>query len=344
LRLWASGKIFFPEMRSDIPASVTIGVAIRFESPGNLEPFLRDLAAAARQLDKITESEVIFCLNGAKEATREFVAAQAAALNSFELPFVCIESPPGKIQAHLAVNGQRGFRGHMLFVDADVRFGPDTFRKLYECLQGHPEMQACSAEVKALPSIAGGWFGNLQNAYYQQRDKLPRRTHLHGRCFMLREWLNEFSPQKSHASQTTHDDQKLAHLALHKGPLVDDIHYSRVLVHHFGPQAIAQVPEADVQFVPPDSTGELYRDSFRTEFELARLAHLFPEHTLVEREVFARQSPWQRCVSAIRPAGLKASAYLALEVGMRAVARHRILYHGASPASWRASGQNHHAT
>lgn len=319
---------------------VTVGVAIRFESPAALERFLAQLATAARQLDRLTEVEVVFCLNGAAERTQEYLEAQTKALDHFDLPFACIESKPGKINAHYAVARARKLQGHLLYVDADVSFEADTFCKLYSALLARPSVQAFCAQVEALPSVAKGWFRAIQDAYYKNRHRLPPRRHLHGRCFLLREWLDAFAA----SGNVSADDLARStepHLSLQKGPAVDDIHYSRVLVHRNGSDAIAQVTDACVRFVPPDSVGELYRDSFRTEFELIRLARLFPEHDAVEKEVFARVPAWKRCLDSVRLAGPMAAAYVTLEATMRAIARYLIVHRKTGPY-WQGRGQNHH--
>lgn len=319
---------------------VTVGVAIRFESPAALDRFLGQLATAARQLDRLTEVEVVFCLNGAAERTQEYVAAQTKALDHFELPFTCVESKPGKINAHDAVARARRFPGHLLYVDADVCFEADTFCKLYSALQASPEAHAFCAQVEALPSVAAGWFRAVQDAYYQSRHRLPARRHLHGRCFLLRDWLEEFSSPGNAAVIAT--DGRDAHLALQRGPIVDDIHYSRVLIHRYGPASVAQVTTAAVRFVPPDTPGELYRDSFRTEYELIRLSRLFPEHDAVEQSVVARTPAWKRCLDALRQIGPMGAAYVTLEMAMRAFARYKIVHRRAGP-HWQGPVQNHHA-
>lgn len=298
------------------------------------------LVRAARILDMVTESEVIFCLNGSREATADFLEAQAAALHHADLPFRCIESLPGKIAAQRAIAKERRLSGHLLFVDADVSFEPPLFRSLYEALLATHSAHVAYAEVEALPSSAAGALRWLQDAYYPNRHQLPRRRHLHGRCFLLRDWLPDFDWDANRAPPKSPD---LAYLALDRGPLVDDIHYSRVLVHRFGAPAILPAPNAVVRFQPPDSWAELYRDSFRTEFELVRLSHLFPESEPVEREVFSQQSPIIRCLCALFRAGPGTAAYLTIETFMRMRARHRILHQRACPKSWKVAGQNHHA-
>lgn len=98
-----------------------------------------------------------------------------------------------------------------------------------------------------------------------------------------------------------------------------------------------------MRFVPPDSLGELSRDSFRTEFELIRLARLFPEHDAVEKEVFARVPAWKRCLDSMRLAGPMAAAYVTLETTMRAIARYLIVHRKTGPY-WQGRGQNHTAS
>jgi hypothetical protein len=205
-------------------------------------------------------------------------------------------------------------------VDADVVFDNDLFLRLLTYMQGDLNAHACYAEVEALPSVARGVFGRLQNSYYRNRHRLRRRAHLHGRCFVLRSWIEEF--EAPHSPLATAIDPEHP-MGFHHGPIVDDIHYSRVLVHLFGRHSIALVPDARVRFVPPDSMAELYRDSCRTELELARLDVLFPEHAYLEKEFLSGGSGRRRCWDALRRAGLSTAVYVGIERMMRRIARYK---------------------
>jgi len=207
----------------------------------------------------------------------------------------------------------------LLFVDADVRFESGLFLQLYQFLKMRADVYACYAEVEALPSVAGRFFGRLQNAYYRNRHRFNQRAHLHGRCFMMRSWVEEFGAL--HSPTVTLVERPVDPLGLQHGPIVDDMHYSRVLVNRFGPESIAIVPDARVKFVPPHSLAELYRDSCRTEFELVRLNALFPEHTPIEHKVFKRHSGKRRVWQAFRRAGLFPAAYVCIEMAMRRISR-----------------------
>lgn len=200
------------------PPPVTIGVAVRFEAPDVLRSFVDLLVNAARSLDTIAESEVIFCLNGSKEATADFLQSQARALHHPDLPIRCIESSPGKIAAQRAIAKERKLHGHLLFVDADVVFEPMLFHLLYTALHANPSAQVAYAEVEALPSVARGLLRRFQDAYYPNRYRLSRRRHLHGRCFLLRDWLLEFEWD---VVQAPVESEAWTHLSLARGPLVD---------------------------------------------------------------------------------------------------------------------------
>ncbi len=318
---------------SAIGSQITIGVAIRFEPPESLTDFCRRLERAARVLDSSVETEVIFCLNAADPATESFVKKQAAALDSFSLPFRAIHSKPGKIHAHRAVAGSRDFSGSLLFCDADIEFGEGIFLLLHRALEESRESFATYAEVEAKPDT-GCLLGRLQQHFYSRKRRLPLRRHLHGRCFLLRSWLEEFCPETcdvhSHAP---------GHLNLESGPTVDDIHYSRVIAHRFGPEGIRRVPEAKVAYAPPHSWGELYRDTFRTEYELARLSLLFPEHNYLQKDVFARK--WS-ALNRARHLGLQGGLYYLIEKIMARHARRAVIRKRQCPRSWKSQGQNHH--
>ena len=299
--------------------AVTIGVAVRYEQPDNLRRFVRQLSEAAHLLDDHTESEVCFCLNGSSPDTKQFLQDALRDLHDPELHFNYLESPPGKIRAQEVIARERKLDGFLLFADADIHFEKTLFLRMHDFLVARQDVQACYADVSALPSVAGGLFRWIQDAYYRNRHHLPPRAHLHGRCFMLRNWIDEFGKRCSPAATRAVESDET--LDLQHGPIVDDIHYSRVLVHRFGESSIAMVPDVHVQFVPPHSAAELYRDSCRTEFELFRLNILFPEHAPIEREVFQQKpethTPWRTLLRL----GLPASIYLGIEKAMRHIAR-----------------------
>jgi len=322
-----------------INQSVTIGVAVRFEAPVQLRRFLNDLSAAAKVLDTVAQTEVIFCLNGALTETEHHVRSVVAELDNLEVPYRTMQSPTGKINAHRMIAQQRQHKGPILFVDADLEFSPETFRRLFLVLGSRPDVWACCAEVRALPSTASGLFQVLQNSYYARKHRLPARQFLHGRCFMLRDWIPELNLIASANHQTVGGAE---HLNLARGPIVDDIHYSRLIVRRFGVAAIAQVPEADVRFTPPDSLAELYRDSFRTDLELERLNVLFPEHASLERALFRKRGGLRKCVDAIRLAGPLAATYVALEECLLLFARLQIRVLRRSSAHWKGAGHDHH--
>ncbi|CRI67833.1 hypothetical protein THIOKS1860002 [Thiocapsa sp. KS1] len=304
------------------PTPVTIGVAVRYETPASLKIFVERLSRAAKMLDAQTDAEVCICVNGATVDTRRSVQDAVARYSHPELHFRCIESPPGKIVAHRQIAAERRLQGHLLFVDADLGYEQETFLRLYQRLTATPRLWACHAEVLASASVARGWFAAAQNAYYRCRSRAALRKHLHGRCFILREWLPELAAMRS----TMADDgmEEPGPLRLELGPIVDDIHYSRAIAARFGHDAIGCDADAVVRFVPPHSWRELYKDSCRTEIELARLDALFPEHCHCEAKVFRVVSDRAKILRTFSESGALAASYLALEMGMRALARHRI--------------------
>ena len=300
---------------------VTIGVAVRYETPGTLKAFVERLSLAAKLLDAHAESEVLICVNGATQDTRRSVEEAVSRYSHPELQFSCIESPPGKISAHRRIAAERRLQGHLLFVDADLGYAPETFLRLYQELTARPALWACHAAVSASPSVADGWLAAAQDAYYVC-SRYALRKHLHGRCFILRDWLPELGATRSASVADDLDGGGPLRLAL--GPIVDDIHYSRVIAVHHGQDAIGCARDAVVRFVPPHSWRELYKDSCRTEVELARLDALFPEHRHVEKRVFRAVSDWAKMRRVFSEGGALAAGYVALELGMRAVARYRV--------------------
>ncbi len=217
---------------------------------------------------------LVSVFNGATADTRRSVQDAVARYSHPELRFRCIESRPGKIAAHRQIAAERRLQGHLLFVDADLGYERETFLRLYRRLTATPRLWACHAEVLASASVARGWFAAAQNAYYRCSYRSAVRTHLHGRCFILREWLPELEAMRS--AMATDRMEEPGPLRLELGPIVDDIHYSRVIATCFGHDAIGCDHDAAVRFVPPHSWRELYKDSCRTEIELARLDALFP--------------------------------------------------------------------
>lgn len=286
-----------------------------------MKVFVERLSLAAKALDAHAEAEVLICTNGATPETRRSVEEAVERYSHPDLKFSCIESAPGKISAHRKIAAERQLQGHLLFVDADLGYGQETFLQLYRQLSARPELWACHAAVSASPSVADGWFAAAQDAYYRC-SRFAMRKHLHGRCFILRDWVPEFAAMRSVSAPYLVD--RVGPLRPELGPIVDDIHYSRVIAANFGHDAIGCARDAVVRFVPPHSWRELYKDSCRTEVELARLDALFPEHRHVETQVFAAISGWTKIGRVFAEGGASAAGYVGLELAMRAVARYRV--------------------
>ena len=73
-------------------------------------------------------------------------------------------------------------------------------------------------------------------------------------------------------------------MQLDAGPLVDDIHLSRALVHSYGPESIQEIPNAVVEFTAPRTIRDFYHGQRRLLIELRRLDAMFPERAHLQKD------------------------------------------------------------
>ena len=276
--------------------TLTIGVPVHNEEQ-SLPQFYETLVNAINRLPRYVDVEVVFCVNGCTDESEEILREKTNASGRMAKMSV-IESNPGKMNAQMAIVENREFDGPIAFCDADILMKPTTLQALHRELEEHDRTQVAYARV--LPfyendeASRNSAFTELLFAHYNYRHLQPERKYFHGRAFMMRdssmlEHMNDDLEARVERVRREESPWYVTHLGLEKGPLIDDIFLSRMVVAEHGTDAIKKVDGAEILFHPPSSVEDYARVIERTQAEIKRLDLLYPEHDDLQETVFRRE-------------------------------------------------------
>lgn len=277
-------------------SALTIGIPVHNEEK-SLPDSYASLVEAINHLPKFVQVEVIYCLNGCTDQSENLLrnmTSASARMDNFQI----IESAPGKMNAQMAILGSRKFKDAPLcFADADILMGRSTLAALHNRLVKDPDCVVSYAHVE--PHYDDKYdaqqssFPDLLFSHYNYRKHQGPRNYFHGRTFMMRDasLLDEMGQDLAERVERVRqiDPWYVDHLGLEKGPLIDDIYLSRVIVAEHGLKGIAEVPEARILFHPPTTVEDYFRVLERTRAEIKRLDLLYPEHAEIQQKCFRRE-------------------------------------------------------
>ncbi len=277
-------------------STLTIGIPVHNEER-SLQDSYQSLVEAINYLPKYVQVEVIYCLNGCTDQSESILrnmTGPSSRMGNFDI----IESQPGKMNAQQAIVANRRFKdGPICFADADILMGRNTLAALHQKLTNDPDCMVSYAHVEPhYDNKANGnqsSFPDLLFSHYNYRKHQAPRNYFHGRTFMLRDahLFDEMGHDLAERVERVRkvDPWFVEHLGLEKGPLIDDIYLSRMIVAEHGLAAIAEVPEAKILFHPPTTVEDYFRVLERTRAEIKRLDLLYPEHAQIQQQHFRRE-------------------------------------------------------
>lgn len=275
---------------------LTIGIPVHNEEQSLPESYA-SLVEAINYLPKYVQVEVIYCLNGCTDQSEHILRHMTSASTRMD-NFQIIESEPGKMNAQMAIVRNRQFKdAPVCFADADILMGRATLAALHNKLTTDSRCMVSYAHVE--PHYDNKHNGNSSSfpdllfSHYNYRKHQPPRNYFHGRTFMMRDAhpLEEMGIDLAERVERVRqiDPWYVNHLGLEKGPLIDDIYLSRVIVAEHGLDAIAEVPDARILFHPPTTVEDYFRVLERTRAEIKRLDLLYPEHAQIQQKHFRRE-------------------------------------------------------
>jgi glycosyltransferase involved in cell wall biosynthesis len=273
--------------------TLTIGIPVRNEEK-ILPYFLYSLIVAIKELSDSIETEIIICVNGSTDTSLAIVQKFKKHFNNHNIQI--LRSPQGKMQAQQHIIRSAKFNGPIAFLDADTILDKKCLKELWNTLNKNKELQVAFAKVRPM---CGNKFGLewLQQVYYKRDDdvRTPRR-YIHGRAYIIRSSrffiINDLQNRIARAKQK--NMYRTQYLDLEKGPQVDDIYLSRLLVHRFGISSIQEVQKAVVFFVSPRTIKDCYEEQKRFFIEIERNDLLFPEYIYTQNSYFARKLLWNK--------------------------------------------------
>lgn len=266
---------------------LTIGIPVKNEEK-SLARLLESVMNSVGNLLTNINVEVIICLNGTTDNSECIIDRFIRECSNRKVLLSKIHSGAGKIVAQQAIVEFARYRGYTCFIDADIVVDNMCLYYLWRELVSNKQAYVAYAYVQPFDSIVSKTAVELiQDIHYKNRDVIFKRKYFHGRAFMMRDTmlLTCLSAGNLNEEQRL---KKYGFLNLNKGPLVDDIALSRVIVHEYGTDGIREVNNAMVYFTPPSTVYDFYEGQKRMVLEMKRLDILFPEHAYVQKKYFAR--------------------------------------------------------
>jgi glycosyltransferase involved in cell wall biosynthesis len=266
--------------------SLTIGVPVRNEEE-MLPCFFESLEKAIAYLPKSVFVEVVVCINNSTDASLVVAKSLQTKYQDETWRFVITSSPPGKITAEAQICRVRSLDGFIAFFDADILLKENTLIELMYALDKHKDIHLAYCKIEGdIRNAQPTCFYKFAQIHYNLPQCLSPRYYFHGRGFMVRDDQFILAYKKGMSSV------KSSFLRLHDGPMVDDIHFSRVIVNQSGVGSIREVASARICYCPILTINDFYQSIRRTTIEIWRLNLLFPEHATLEGDVFRRRVKW----------------------------------------------------
>lgn len=262
---------------------LTIGVPVSNEAKA-LPTFLVSLSEAIEHLSFITPSsdiEVLFCINNTTDNSKNVILEY---IKKHNLNWTVLECRPGKICALQCMTSHRKNTGYICFIDADVILHRESLFHLFKSLTANPDVFLVYSSMIPNYGYRKTLVQHLQSFHYDLREQgVNPRRYFHGRTYMMRS--DELI--KNEINDTHHL----------KESYVDDIYYSRIIVHEKGLESIKEIPDAKVYFVPTKSLRDFYFENRRQVFEIHRLNQVYPQHAHIQKNFFNKKVYWGKLLA-----------------------------------------------
>jgi glycosyltransferase involved in cell wall biosynthesis len=260
--------------------SLTIGVPVRNESR-TLERFIKSLKDSVDLLPVHLAVETIICINGSTDGSEEIARRLVQKYSGSRLNISVVHSKEGKMEAQRTVLLSRHLHGMTAFFDADTIVRRHCLLHLWNAMEENLQLKVAYSSVKALNHGYETIVEWIESVHYAFPHFLTPRKYFHGRGYFIRPTELFFldDEKREQVKQLRHKWMRLD-----AGPIVDDIHLSRVLVQRYGPESIQEVYNAIVEFTAPRTITDFYHGQRRLLIELRRLDALFPEHAHLHKD------------------------------------------------------------
>ena len=268
-------------MRQD--EGLTIGVPVRNESR-TLERFIHSLKKSVDFLPVHLIVETIICINGSTDGSEKIAKQLVRDYQGSRLNLFVVYSQEGKMEAQRAILTLRHLQDLVAFFDADVAVHRQCLLNLWKTMEENPQVQVAYARVKAFNLGYETIVEWIESVHYAFPNLLASRKYFHGRGYFFRPvelfFLSSFEREEFCALAAK---KHLPWLRLDIGPLVDDIHLSRVLADRYGIESIREVRDAIVEFTAPRTLRDFYHGQRRMLIEIRRLDMLYPRLAYLQK-------------------------------------------------------------
>ncbi len=264
--------------------SLTIGIPVRNESR-TLERLIDSLSTSIDFLPNHVTVEIIICINGSTDNSETIAERLVQKHNGSRFNLSVVHSQEGKMEAQRTILLSRRLHGMTAFFDADIIVHSHCLLNLWSAMEANPSLKVAYSRVKILNHGYETIVEWIESVHYAFPHFLTPRRYFHGRGYFIRSTELFFrSNEESERANQLNATKRYAWMRLDAGPLVDDIHLSRVLVHRYGSESIREVPNAVVEFTAPRTIRDFYHGQRRLLIELRRLDAIFPEHAHLQKD------------------------------------------------------------
>ena len=264
--------------------SLTIGIPVRNESR-TLERFVGSLSLSVDFLLAHVVVETIICVNGSTDDSEAIANQLIQKYSGSRLNLSVVYSREGKMEAQRTIILSRRLRGMTSFFDADIIVHRYCLLNLWDAMEANPHLQIAYACVKILNHGYETIVEWITSVHYAFPHFLTPRKYFHGRGYFTRSTeLFFLSNEEKERANQLNAKKHYAWMRLNAGPLVDDIHLSRALVHRYGTESLQEIPNAVVEFITPRTIKDFYYGQRRLIIELRRLDAMFPEHAHLQKD------------------------------------------------------------
>jgi len=263
--------------------SLTIGIPVRNESR-TLERFIDSLRVSVDILPAHLTVEAIICINGSTDDSEAIAQHLVQKHSGSRFNLFVVHSQEGKMEAQRTILLSRRLHGMTAFFDADIIVHRHCLLNLWNAMEANPSLKVAYSRVKILNHGYETIVEWIESVHYAFPHFLTQRKYFHGRGYFIRSTeLFFLSNEKKEKANKLNAKKRYTWMRLDAGPLVDDIHLSRALVHRYGPESIYEVPNAVVEFTAPRTIKDFYHGQRRLLIELRRLDAIFPEHAHLQK-------------------------------------------------------------
>lgn len=250
---------------------ISLGICLKNEEAFVIKA-LNSIIESARLLDFKYQWSLFICLNGSDDQSEILVKHWIKNNQDFYVELLTL-TEGNLIEAQRLVIDRAKIKQCSLFAffDADIIIDKNCLPEMVKKIENNYSAQAVYAVSKPLLRKKKTILEKVMNQYDTSPTIFSPRKHLHGRCFIIKNW------------EMPKTDPLL---------IVDDIYLSFSLLVKYGVNSIQKCEQAIIYFEQIRTFKDYYRVFRRRTLELKKCFKLFPEFKKLPAEQVNKQIIW----------------------------------------------------